>query len=153
MMTFKRVLPSGVTELVDYIGGGVTSRPCCIGGKDYDYYKVESDIPSGVITESEAIDTYYCNSITPKQKKQRMEIAAVAFIGGVIYFTRNTKYSKVALYGGLFSLFGIFFLTPRLSEKAELSRDMNDDCSTKKIIEQGGEEVETFVVSPSIIID
>ena len=148
MMTFKRVLPSGVTELVDYIGGGITSRPCCIGGKDYDYYKVDKDIAYGVAAP---IDTYYCNSITPKQERQRREIAAVAFIGGAIYFTRNSKYSKVALYGGLFSLFGIFYFIPRFTEKGELSRDMNDDCKTKKIIEQGGQEVETFVVTPLII--
>jgi hypothetical protein len=147
-MKFKRVLPSGVTELVDYIGGGITSRPCCIGGKDYDYYKVDKDIAYGVAAP---IDTYYCNSITPKQKKQRMEITAVAFIGGAIYFTRNSKYSKVALYGGLISLFGIFYITPRFTEKGELSRDMKDDCKTKKIIDQGGQEVETFVVTPLII--
>ena len=79
-----------------------------------------------------------------------MEISALAFVSGVIYFTRNTKYSKLALYGGLFSLFGIFFITPKLSEKGELSRDMNDDCSTKKVIEQGGNEVETFVVNNGI---
>jgi hypothetical protein len=146
-MTFKRVLPSGVTELVDYIGGGITNRPCCIGGKDYDYYKVDKDIANEGVAP---INTYYCNSITPKQEKQRREIAAVAFIGGVIYFTRNSKYSKVALYGGLFSLFGIFFIAPRFNEKAELSRDMNDDCSTKKVIEQGGNEVETFVVNNAL---
>ena len=151
MMRFQRVLPSGVTELVDYIGGGITSRPCCIDGKDYDYYRVDDNMQDGVDYIVQPPPTYYCNSITPKQERQRREIAAVAFIGGAIYFTRNSKYSKVALYGGLISLFGIFYYIPRFTEKGELSRDMKDDCKTKKIIEQGGQEVETFVVTPLII--
>lgn len=153
MIRFKRVLPSGELQTIDYVGSGSVKRPCCIDGKDYDYYKVDDNMKDGVDYIVQPPSTYYCNSITPKQEKQRREIAAVAFIGGVIYFTRNTKYSKVALYGGLFSLFGIFFITPRFSEKGELSRDMNDDCSTKKVIEQGGEEIETFLIAPSLIID